>query len=158
MRFPFVNHGCITSNKELYGTFCPDVGVPGLLLNLNEVTVRILRDCARLGCRSILPFKIENLILDGYSRTAYSLYYDDHRYRLETTFKGILAAAALPDLFVKDGLVERRYRLNGEYLAKDEVDSIELNEDGEMVTITFFHSADTSYGLTNPLRVNVNIE
>lgn len=65
VRFPFVNHGCITSNKELYGTFCPDVGVPGLLLNLNEVTVRILRDCARLGCRSILPFKIENLILDG---------------------------------------------------------------------------------------------
>jgi hypothetical protein len=82
-------------------------------------------------------------------------YYNDSKYRLELTFNGIIAAAAPPDLFVKQGLFEKKYKLPGEYLRMDLVDSIKIKDLSKFIEITFYHR-DTICNPTNPLKVIVN--
>jgi hypothetical protein len=101
----------------------------------------------------------ELITWDSCARREYSLFYNDNTYRLEQTFKGILAPASLPDLFIKQGLIERKYELRGEYINEDEIKKIEIkNYDNKILSVIFYYSADTVYGLKNPIVINVKTE
>jgi len=62
------------------------------------------------------------------------VYYQDDTYRLQQTFKGIMAPKTFPDLFVKKGIIEKRYISNEEpidnfqsiQIIKSHPDSIEI--------------------------------
>jgi len=70
----------------------------------------------------------------------HNIYYNDKNYRLETTYKGIMAHATLPDLFVKKGLLEKKYSLSGKYLIKENIDSIKVLDLKDTIEIQFYHN------------------
>lgn len=90
-------------------------------------------------------------------------YYNDNNYRLERTFNGIMGRAKAPDLFVKKGIFEKQYKLDEEYISKDLVDSIIINDLSSSYEVAFYHR-DTSFKQiresflkwNNPLKVIVN--
>jgi hypothetical protein len=71
-----------------------------------------------------------------YTLTTYKddVYYEDDTYRLQKTFKGIMGPKTFPDLFVKKGIIEKRYISNEEpidnfqsiHIIKNHPDSIEI--------------------------------
>ena len=65
-----------------------------------------------------------------------------------------MARATAPDLFVKKGLIEKRYELKARYIIKEEVDSIRINDLRDTYEIKFYHS-DTIYEKANPLIVKI---
>jgi hypothetical protein len=91
-----------------------------------------------------------------------SLYYNDNKFRLENTDRFIMAHPCLPDLFVKEGLFEKQYKLNRIYppyiLSISQIKKVYITEvDERKVRITFTHSADTINGFKNPLIVDVDL-
>ena len=83
-----------------------------------------------------------------------NIYYNDKNYRLETTYKGIMAPASLPDLFVKKGLIEKQYSLRGKYLIKEEIDSIKVLDLKDTFEIEFYHN-DKDLRRVNPFITKV---
>ena len=82
------------------------------------------------------------------------IYYNDKNYRLEQTYKGIMAPASLPDLFVKKGLIEKQYSLRGKYLIKEEIDSIKVLDLKDTFEIEFYHN-DKDLRRVNPFITKV---
>lgn len=102
------------------------------------------------------------LVFDMDGNYKQNLYYNDNKYRLENTQRLIMSHSSLPDLFVKNGLFEKKYILNDKYepyiLHISKIKGATVNELGvDKVRITFTHSADTINGLKNPLIVDVDL-
>lgn len=68
--------------------------------------------------------------------------YDNDRYRLETTFKGIMGPKSFPDLFVKKGIIEKKYTIDEESI--HDVTSIHIHKKNEdSIQIIIYHNPDT---------------
>jgi hypothetical protein len=90
-------------------------------------------------------------ISDDYKK---QLYYNDDRFRLEDTNRGIMSICGLPDLFVKDGLFESRYPLFTSHytcLPKDKMTSISIKEEDGIIKVFIYHTVDTDGSLSNPI-------
>lgn len=83
--------------------------------------------------------------------------YSDSRYRLQYTYRGFLAAAAPPDLFVKRGLFEYKEKpLPVEYFGHSDSIRIEPLTENK-IEIRFFHHRQFT-GKESPVRVVVKIK
>ena len=98
------------------------------------------------------------------------LFYDSSKYRLEDANRGFMAPYQLPKLFVKNGLFEKRYTIDGSSdnpsklssakvrISKDKIIKIEVKEySKDKVSILFYHSEDTNSIKKNPLEFIVDI-
>ena len=116
------------------------------------------------GASLFLCYEIEG---DYYS----DLYYNDSKYRLENTERAIMALPLLPKLFVKGGLFERCYTIdntyddsirsyvNERYISKEKIRKIEVKQISEnVVSIIFYHTADTNSVRKNPLIFKVALK
>ena len=87
----------------------------------------------------------------------HDLYYNDQRYRVERTFSGLMAPPHFPSLFIKNGLFERKYKMNykeryGRTLEKNEIDSIKIKKfESNSIKVIFYHHSDTIFKRPNPL-------
>jgi hypothetical protein len=102
------------------------------------------------------------LVFDMDGSYTESRYYDNNKFRLENTDRFIMGHPCLPDLFVKEGLFEKKYKLNRMYppyiLSISQIKKVHITEVGERkVRITFTHSADTIKGFKNPLIVDIDL-
>jgi hypothetical protein len=84
------------------------------------------------------------------------LYYNDSKYRLEETSRGIMRSCGLPSLFVKNGIFEKKYELNktdgwGICFVKKEVKSVVITElTHDSVSVIIYHTKEDST-ISNPL-------
>lgn len=84
------------------------------------------------------------------------LYYTDKNYRLEKPIT-FINKICLPDLFIKDGLLERKYKLEhgltSDCLSKGEITAVSIvKKDSKTIEISFFHHNDTARAyLPNPV-------
>lgn len=85
-----------------------------------------------------------------------SVYYQDNSVRLERSIDGGMECANLPDLFVYHGLLEKRYHLSGDYVRKDEVDSIRVHQTNHSFIITFYCKGDTTRFSKKPQVIVIN--
>lgn len=109
---------------------------------------------------AFVPFLGGAILLSIYGftiGTADDIQYSDSQYRLQRTYKGFLAPAAPPDLFVKYALFEHREKpLPVEYLGDTDSIRIETLEDNK-IEIRFYHRRQFTDS-ENPVRVIVKLE
>ena len=87
------------------------------------------------------------------------LFYDSDRYRIENSFKGILAPASLPELFIKKGIFEKKFLLKGSYIPKDKITEIKILElANDSVEVKFFHTDTLRNSISSPLICKIKIE
>lgn len=107
-----------------------------------------------------IPFLGWGIVLGVYGKTIgeqNDIKYSDNKYRLQHTYKGFIAPAAPPDLYVKHGLFEYKEKpLEVEYLG--DCDSIRINEitDRE-IKITFYHGEHFT-DEKNPIELYIILE
>ena len=83
--------------------------------------------------------------------------YSDNKYRLQQTYKGFMAPASAPDLFVKNGIFEYKEKpLDVRYLG--DCDSIKINDlSNKKIKIIFYHGGHFT-NEKDPIEVNVDLE
>ena len=89
-----------------------------------------------------------------------NLYYSDTKYRLENECHGFMCACGLPTLFIKKGLLEKRYILETDTtdkkgyscFTKRDINSISIQKQDSVVMVSFFLTPDSSRDLSNPFR------
>ena len=89
-----------------------------------------------------------------------NLYYRDTKYRLEDECRGFMCSCRLPTLFIKEGLLEKKYRLTTDTaqkkgyscFTKQDVDSILIQKQNSVVMVSFFLVPDSSRDISNPFR------
>jgi hypothetical protein len=90
------------------------------------------------------------------------LVYNDARYRLEETHRGVNEPCGLPKLFIKSGIFEKRYDLEETgygCISGKEIKSVSIaDQPRDSVTVTIYHTVDTSWRLPNPLVRTISHE
>lgn len=83
--------------------------------------------------------------------------YTDSKYRLQDTYRGFLAHASLPDLFIKSGLLEHKEnQLPANYFGG--YDSIKINElELNKIEIDFYHNGQFT-DEESPIKVIVEVD
>ncbi len=114
---------------------CIGTGVPFYLFRKKTFLLPILNYILI----SICCFTVPALILCIYVTIAQyktDVYYEDNKYRLETSFKGIMGSKRFPDLFIKKGIIEKKYDLNEEPIGNiTDINITEINSDSVQITI-----------------------
>jgi hypothetical protein len=81
------------------------------------------------------------------------LIYKDSKFRLERT-GWFMAPCRLPELFVKKGLLEQKYKYTTNYcLGRRDIDSVKIIEgSNDSIRVVFYHHSDWK-NLPNPIEV-----
>ena len=90
-----------------------------------------------------LGIAISTLIcLESFNNYKSKKYYNNKKYRIENTFNGIISMYRLPNLFVKNGIIEKRYNLKyteneGEVFFKEDINDIKITTTDEGYKVVF---------------------
>jgi hypothetical protein len=128
-------------------------GIPFYLLRKKEFLKPIL-NYILIG---ICSFSVPSFVVCTYfTLTNYKakVYYEDDTYRLQRTFKGIMSSKTFPDLFVKKGIIEKRYISNEEPI--DHIQSIRIvknHPDSIVIIVHHPDMYDTSKTLSYSIRI-----
>ena len=106
-------------------------------------------------------------IKDEYDK---QLFYLDSKYRLEETEIGLMRVPKLPKLFVKNGLIEKKYLLDTiydnpnysyptqYYIPREKIILIKIKEIGnKTISVIIFHNSDTNRVRKNPLEFRIKL-
>jgi len=108
---------------------------------------------------SFIPFFGSAILLTIYGFTigdSSAINYADSKYRLQHTYRGFLAPATAPDLFIKSGLLEHKEDpLTIHYYGSD---SIKINELGGNKIEIEFYNKEQSIDQENPIKVIVELD
>jgi hypothetical protein len=63
--------------------------------------------------------------------------YDDNNYRVEQSLKGLIAPKTCPELYVKNGLIEKKYKSNNEFLVYGQIDSVKIHSFNDSLELVF---------------------
>jgi hypothetical protein len=98
-------------------------------------------------------------ILTGIFSGTDDLYFDSSKYRIEATYKGFLAPAQLPDLFIKGLIFEKKFLVKGPYIQKAKITAIKISElTNDSVEVKFYHTDTLRSSISSPLICKIKIE
>ena len=90
---------------------------------------------------------------------SYQVYFRSSKYRIENTFKGIMAKATIPDLIKTNFIFEKRYKINGDYIPKSSLDSLKIIElSNDTVVVVFYQKDVTEHDTQNPIAIKVKVD
>lgn len=99
------------------------------------------------------------LVIEMIYDASYQVYYHSSKYRIESTFSGIMAPAKLPDLIKTNFIFEKKYTLNGNYIAKSNLDSLKIIDlSNDTVVVVFYHKDVAKYDIQNPFMIKVKVD
>ena len=120
-------------------------GIPFYLLRKKEFLKPVL-NYILIG---ICTFSVPSFVAcTYYTLTTYKddVYYEDDTYRLQRSFKGIMGPKTFPDLFVKKGIIEKRYISNEEPI--DNFQSVQIiKSHPDSIEILIHHTETSSYSI-----------
>jgi hypothetical protein len=131
-------------------------GIVYWLVDRSKVLTSFLR--AILFCFTIVTISFSTfLTFELFYDYNKQLVYNDRRYRLEETGRGIMSPCGFPALFVKSSFLERKYRLSDgetDYCLSKRIIAVKLQRVNiKQVIVTFVLKEDSSSQIQNPLKV-----